>query len=399
MRHWRLWRKVIVRDGSAIFDADGHVIESTRLWWDYLDPKFRSRVVPDDQRLGAINGALMPLVDGHPTFAGSPVMTEQLRTGDTTDQMVERFGSIAERGFDPAGLLEGMDAEGIDATAVYPSFGLHVPYCQDAAPDLATALARAYNRWIGEYCAAGAGRIVGVGLAPLHDPELAEVEIRRTVEHDGTRAIMVRPNPIHGRTIHAKEHDRIFGALVDLDVPLILHEGRGANVKFAGDDRFDTWYASHAACHPMEAMLAFAGLVVDGVFDRHPRLRVAFLESGTGWLPYWLDRMDEHHEMWAPGERPYLKQLPSEYFAQHCTISGEGEDRFFGSVVATVGSERVMWSSDFPHMECKWPHSVDLFYENVSLSPADTHRVLWETPCRLYAFDGDALLRSQSQRS
>ena len=77
------------RTGCLVVDADGHVIEPTRLWWDYLDPEFRSRVVPDDERLGEVNGALMPLVDGHPSFAGTPVMIEQLRTGSTTDLLVD----------------------------------------------------------------------------------------------------------------------------------------------------------------------------------------------------------------------------------------------------------------------------------------------------------------------
>ncbi len=104
------------------------------------------------------------------------------------------------------------------------------------------------------------------------------------------------------------------------------------------------WYATRAACHPMEAMLAFAGFVTEGVFDRHPRLRVGFLESGSGWVPFWLDRMDEHHELWAPAERPQLALEPSEYFLRQCAISGETGDRFLDRVVQTVGPEHVIWA-------------------------------------------------------
>jgi predicted TIM-barrel fold metal-dependent hydrolase len=195
---------------------------------------------------------------------------------------------------------------------------------------------------------------------------------------------MLRPNPISGRPLHHNANDRVFATLADLGVAAIVHEGRGGNVRFLGEDRFDTWYASRAVCHPMEAMAAFAGLVVEGVFDRYPTLRVGFLESGTGWLPYWLDRLDEHHEMWGPSERPNLMCKPSEYFARQCVISGETDDKFFEPVVESVGAERVMWASDYPHMECAYPESVSTLLASTSLSPEVLNTVLWETPSRLY---------------
>ncbi len=374
-------------DGLPIFDADGHVIEPTTLWWDFIDPDFRSALEPDAARLGETYGRLMPRVEGRPTFQGSAMMTEYLRSDSVDDMQRERFGSIAEQGFSPAGLIDAIDAEGIDLAAVYPSFGLHVPYCRDLSPPLAVALARAYNRWIGEYAREAGPRVVPIGLAPLHDPAGIEAEIRRSVREDGVRGFMIRPNPIGGRPLHHPGNERVFAALQELDVAAIIHEGRGANVTYTGEDRFDTWYASRAASHPMEAMMAFAGLAVDGYFDRLPRLRVAFLESGTGWLPYWLDRLDEHHEMWAAGERPDLQHPPSVYFERQCAISGETDDRFVGDVVRFAGAQRVMWASDFPHMECHWPDSLRLFMEKTELDRDALRSVLWETPCRIYGLD------------
>ena len=103
----------------------------------------------------------------------------------------------------------------------------------------------------------------------------------------------------------SRPRPRFFALLEDLDVPMLLHEGRGGQPTFAGN-RFDTWYATHVVSHPFEMMLAVLGLTVEGVFDRHPRLRVGVLEAGTGWLPWWLHRLDEHHELFGPKERPEM---------------------------------------------------------------------------------------------
>jgi predicted TIM-barrel fold metal-dependent hydrolase len=198
---------------------------------------------------------------------------------------------------------------------------------------------------------------------------------------------MVRPNPIGGRPLHHRDHDRFFSLLEDLDVPMVLHEGLGGRHRFAGDDRFDTWYTRHIVCHPFEMMLAILGLTVEGVFERHPRLRVAILESGTGWLPWWLHRMDEHHAIFGPQERPDMRLRPSELFLRHTVIASDTDDDFVATTVRAVGADHVAWSSDFPHLEARWPDGADVFRKDSGLTPEDLDTVLWQTPCRLYGFD------------
>ena len=374
---------------TKVFDADAHVIEPPSLYFELLEARFAERVRPDPT-LGGHHGRLLPLLDGSPSFGGSEWMREVLRSDRGRDILVERFGDVAERGFDPPALLDALDRQGVTCAALFPSFSLHVPFGATVAPDLAAALARAYNRWIAEVAAAGRGRLLGVALAPLHDPAAAATEVRRAVEEDGVRAVMVRPNPVHGRSLTHPDHDAFFGLLEDLDAPMLLHEGLGGRHEFAGD-RFDTWYARHAVCHPFEMMLALTGLCVDGVFDRHPRLRVAVLESGTGWLPWWLDRLDEHHELFGPSERGELARTPSDYFARHCVIGTETEDRFARATVDAVGADHVVWASDFPHLEARYPDGVAEFVARSGLPEADLQEVLWEAPCRLYGVDPVAM--------
>jgi len=132
-------------------------------------------------------------------------------------------------------------------------------------------------------------------------------------------------------------------------------------------------------------MLALTSLIVEGVFDRHPRLRVGVLEAGTGWLTWWLHRLDEHHELFGPRERPGMAMKPSEYFMHHCVIGSDSDDPYVTQTVATVGADRVAWSSDFPHLEAKYPDGVDQFLALANLSDRDANQVLWDAPCRLYA--------------
>ena len=368
--------------GLRVFDADAHVIEPEDLYFEYLDPAFRDRVTVDES-IGRHHGKLLPRLDGRQSSGGSAWMHEYMRTGGAEQVLVDRFGDIAERRFRADAMIDGFDRLGVERAALYPSFSLHVPYTEHAAPDLADALARAYNRWVAEFTSDHHDRMIGVAVAPLHDPALAEAEIRRAAEEDGARAVMIRPNPIRGRPIHHPDNDRVWSAIEDLDLTLSLHEGRGGHAEFAGD-RFDTWYASHVVSHPFEMMLALTSLTVEGVLDRHARLRVAVLEAGTGWLTWFLHRLDEHNELFGPRERPDLRMTPSEYFHAHCVIGTDSDDEFVQQTIETVGPDHVAWSSDFPHLEAKFPDGVEQFLALAKLSDDDARRVLWDTPCKLY---------------
>jgi predicted TIM-barrel fold metal-dependent hydrolase len=137
----------------------------------------------------------------------------------------------------------------------------------------------------------------------------------------------------------------------------------------------------------MEQMAALASLIVDGALERHPSLRVAFLESGTGWLPYWLDRLDQHRTWMRDSECAGLSLAPSQYFARQCVISSDPEDGLVGWTASRVGADHVLWASDFPHPDAAFPDAVEEFLEAAArsgLSGRDLDIVLWEAPLRFY---------------
>jgi predicted TIM-barrel fold metal-dependent hydrolase len=139
--------------------------------------------------------------------------------------------------------------------------------------------------------------------------------------------------------------------------------------------------------HPMEQMAAMGSLMLDGALERHPTMRVAFLESGTGWLPYWLARLDGHAEWMEETETAALTLTPSEYFDRQCVICTDPDDPLAAWVVSRVGADHVMWASDFPHPDALYPNAVTSFLAESAehgLGGDDLATVLWETPVRCY---------------
>ena len=228
---------------------------------------------------------------------------------------------------------------------------------------------------------------MGVGVVPVQDIKLAIDEAKRAINELGFKGIFVRPNPIKGRNIDDPYYDPLYRAIVDLGVPLLVHEGSGAFLPTAGADRFaGQWFFTHTISHPVEQMLASLGLICHGALERHPDLQVVFLESGAGWLPYWLWRMDEHYEV-LPFQVPWLKRKPSEYFRRQCFVSVELEERAISYVAESVGAETLVFASDFPHHDCFYPGAVEKIRKRKDLDAKLVSAMLSNNPRRLYFGD------------
>jgi predicted TIM-barrel fold metal-dependent hydrolase len=244
--------------------------------------------------------------------------------------------------------LRRMDEEGIDASVVLPSQGLVVGAVNDAV--LAAAIADAYNAWVWDYCGRAPGRLLPAAIIPRQDVRFAVRAVRRAHEA-GFDAVLMRPNPVAGRTLDDQAYDPMWREIEERGLAVLLHEGTGFSPgQTAGIDRYESGICSHLISHPVEQMLAVTSFIFGGILARFPRLRVGFLEAGCGWLPYWLDRMDMHCEelSW---EVPWLTMPPSEYFRRQCFVSCEAEDPFIPTVISHLGHEVLVFSTDFPHAD------------------------------------------------
>jgi predicted TIM-barrel fold metal-dependent hydrolase len=333
-----------------VLDADAHVVEPAHVFAEWIEPGTFPADLPPDT----------PMVP-----CGS------------FEALADQF----EHGFDPPSYVRAMDAQGIDAAVVYPSIGLFVPYLPSLTPDESAAACRSYNEWLAGWCAQAPERLSGVGLVPLADVDLAVAEADHAARL-GLVGVLARPNHLYGRNLGDPAYDALWAAIARAGIVLAVHEGlglRGPAGTTIGTDRFALFAGRHALSHPMEQMAAMASLVFDGALERHPTLRVAFLESGTGWLPYWLNRLDEHLEWLAP-DRPSASEL----FARQCVISTDPDDGCVAGTVAAVGADHMLWASDFPHPDAVFPGAPAAFAEEAGLDDATLAALWWDSPRRFY---------------
>lgn len=346
-------------------DADGHVIEPDPMWLEYLPAEFHA-VAP--RRLLDNRGRRCLSLGGR-TWLTPPWNPEwpPMRSG----------------GGDPKARLQDMDAEGIAAALLFPTTGLFFSGIDDA--EMANAFCRAYNDWLADYCATDASRLVPVGLLPQADVRATIAEAQRCVRDLGAKAVMIRPNPVAGRNLDDPSYSPLWSAIEELDVPVVLHEGTTMNVPQSGE-RFDNFAFRHACSHPHEQQYAVLSLVCGGVLGRHPGLRAVFVESGCGWLPYWLERLDEHMEEWDYATAP-LELEPTEYFLRQCFVTTEPNERGLPAVIGLLGDDFLMWASDYPHPDAIFPGAVAALAERDDLTDASKEKILRSNAVRCFGLE------------
>ena len=373
-----------MRDGFKVIDADRHVLEPSDMFDRYLPERFRGRVRVEgpNQTRRFVDGE--PISDSHRRpgrevkdfgfiFAGSK-------------RWRETFADALAAGFDPASNLRDMDREGIDLSVLFPTLGLYIIWRDNLDPELSAAICRAYNTWLAEYCSADTSRLRGVAIIPLQDPARAVTELRHAKEKLGLVGIFWRPNKLCGRTLSSPDYFPIYEAASDLGVAVCVHEGARSVLPQAGSDRYSE-FGRHIACHPLEQMLACLNLCADGVLERFPRLKVAHLESGCGWVPFWLERMDEHWEHESHGSARTTKEKPSSYFKRQCWVSCEAGEELVPCFVEHVGADYLTMATDYPHSDAidKFPElTVGALSANQKLSAETRQKILWNNPARLY---------------
>jgi predicted TIM-barrel fold metal-dependent hydrolase len=371
----------MAHNGFKVLDSDMHCMEPPDLWERYLDDvykPFAPRGLQEyiaDLRL-VINGKTMPR---HSSLRPRQRHGED----DPFAKRRERFKAAAERGWDGISQLEAMDTEGIDVAVVYPSRGLFAQAVDDLDPAFAAAIARAYNDWLHDYCKPDTTRLLGAGMISPHDVRDAVEEARRAVEDLGFRAIFVRPNPVKGRNWHDAYFEPLWDELERLNVPLGFHEGFGPYLSQVGDRFGADIQMVHTACHPMEMMLAVISMIGGGVLERHPNLRVAFLEGNCSWVPFLLWRLDEHYEVTFRRPDSRLTMKPSEYFKRQCFVSVEADEDFVKQVIDYMGDDTIVFSTDWPHGDSKYPHAVESF-KQLPISAESKRKILWDNCARYY---------------
>ena len=270
--------------------------------------------------------------------------------------------------------------------ALYPSRGLMQVAAWGLDPKLTGAIVRAYNDWAAKFVARADGRLLAVGQLSLNDVDAAIAEAHRGATELGFHGFFVLPEPpLPGVTLERDYYDPLWATLEELDVAVALHNVAGTGLGQIGADRFGDWALPRiAAAFPLESQLTLFSFLVGGICDRHPDLRVVILESGAGWLPFWLWWLDELYERYVGIDCEELSAPPSDLFRRQCFVSAEMEEPHLDAVVNALGVDCIVTASDFPHPEGTFPDGVRDFIARTDLAGDTKRRILWDNARRLY---------------
>jgi predicted TIM-barrel fold metal-dependent hydrolase len=255
---------------------------------------------------------------------------------------------------------------------------------------VAAAYRRAYNDWLHDFCSEGDRRLIGAGAIDLRDPEAAAKEAARCVKDLGFKAIMLNPAPVGQYRLYSPEMDRLWATIQDLDVPVGIHCGAlNASDPFLYDYFPDLLYAQGVSAFAIGNMIACASMIIGGVLERHPKLRVAHLEAGSGWVAFWLYRLQVAGQGGNKGiQIPGLTMEPIDYWRRQCYISTEPDDPGIKQVIDTVGDENIVIATDFSHPEGRnYSKAVKEVHELPDVSDNSKRKMMWDNALKLYPID------------
>lgn len=367
--------------GYRVLDCDLHVMEPPDLWQRYTPEAYRHLAPigmqhnPRDLRIAH--------PDGSP-WGAPEIHMEGLAAGKAFTKGSARYEAYAQRRWDAASQLDAMDAEGIDVAILYPSRGLHTLAEANMEPRLAAALARAYNDWLYDFCQVNPSRMLGVAMISPFDINDAVAETRRCVKELGFRGVFARSNIVNGRLWSDPYYDPLWATLVELNIPIGFHEAATSGARQIGDIFGQDFGLRHAYAFPLEQMQAIGQITWGGVCERHPKLRIAFLEGNCGWLPWLLWRLDERWELLGDVFSKSTTMKPSAYFKRQCWVSVDCEEESVKYAVDYFGtSENIIFSTDYPYVDAQFPNSTRHFL-TLPLSDDDKRKILWDNCASFY---------------
>jgi predicted TIM-barrel fold metal-dependent hydrolase len=368
-----------------LVSVDDHLIEPPEMFDGRLPSRYQGeapRVVrtDDGSDVWTFNGAVIPNV-GLNAVAGRP--REEYGVDPTAfDEMRRGCFDVHER-------VKDMNAGGVLASMCFPSFpGFSARLfaaCQDKG--LALAVVKAYNDWhIEQWCGTYPGRFIPMALPVLWDPELAAAEVRR-VAAKGCHSLTFTENPatLGFPSFHDHAWDPLWRALCDEGVVLSIHLGSSGTLTVTSPDApVDVMIT----LQPMNICSAAADLLWSRVIKDFPAIRIALSEGGTGWIPYFLDRLDrtyEMHHQWTGQD--FGGRLPSEVFREHfltCFIADPVGIR----LRHLIGMDNMAWECDYPHSDSSWPEAPEELAKAASGVPDDEiHQMSWRNAVRWYGMD------------
>ena len=371
--------------GYHVIDCDGHVMEPFELYEAYIDDSYREAM---HELFAAINGR------GTASSAGINrlVLGDAYRSGGRPLGVIAATEEIKRHeGFrhpetrpkdDPHDRIADMDREGIDIAVIFATTA--TSWCGLSDPELEAALCRAYNRWLVDYCAAYPERLKAVCVIPMRDVQRGVTELRRCASEPNVVGMM-RFMSLDDKLADHPDFYPLYEEAQDAELPICLHGGADRPPYAPGRAELgNNHFLIQLTGQPWHSMRQMAAMIGGGIFDRFPRLRAAFLEAGCGWIPWWMERMDEYIDLYKPWT-PQMQHAPGHYMrGMQCFYSFDPDETSLEFAVQQLGEDRLMWASDYPHFDCRFPDSVKLVAERETLSESLKRKLLAENARQFY---------------
>lgn len=334
-----------------VIDADGHITETDVQLREYMEAPYRNR-----------QATIYPI--------------------DNWDRSLG--GTLGERAPDAQSWLNIMDQGGVSTAVLYPTGGLGIGWLRE--PDFAVAVCKAWNNFVSEAFQKVSSRLKGIALVPFQDVPEAVVELRRAVQELNLSGVMLPAVGLRHPLGH-EDYWPIYEEAEKLDCMVGVHATVRGPEYFAAD-KYDQFIDVHTLSHAFAQMMQMTSLVLRGVLDRFANLRIAFMEAGCSWAPYWAGRMNEEWEKRGKVEAPLCKKKPSEYIRSgRVYFHAEDYEPLIGATAQYLSPDVLYYATDWPHWDHEFPDNIEHLAQREDLSAADKQWLLSGTAKRLYKLD------------
>ena len=359
---------------TELISADSHVNPPPTMWADYLPSAYKDRA----PRVESTDEGDFQILEGRRT----PILGTSAMAGKKPEEYswnIRRLDDQRAGGFDPSARLLDMDTDHVRAEVLYG--GGPLP-CQDK--ELRGVSYAAYNDWLADFCSVAPSRLLGMAYIPCLTADLAIAEVKRCAARGLRGCVLPRfPGVDSSGEWYDEDWDPFWRTLIEVGWPGGIHVGgTGRTRPMPSTD--PTGFMSDLLMSKFAMAEACARIVLSGLLEKYPALKIVSVEGQLGWLPfvnYYLDHVWEKHRHWTKNQ---LSKPPSYYF-QRQVYATFMEDPVGLREREHIGIDNIMWSSDYPHSETTWPNSKKLTDEWMTSFPEDERRkILFENAQRLY---------------
>ena len=366
----------------VVVDCDAHVMEPADLWQRYLEPKFRDRAIRIVEENGVeklLIGEQVVLEHRLAALGGAHLDRTELFAGG-----VHKYADgCPPASYDPHARVKMQDEWGVDYGVLFPTIGI-LPFPVED-PELSSAYCRAYNRWQAEFFQSVPNRVLPIALVNWHDVDEAARELESCLVR-GFKGVFVPPETIGGKRPADPHFDPIWRLCEEAGAPGCFH----VIVRFRGAAlAFSAWHETTPG--PLfgfglggtgQLIPAMTSVVLDGLFVRFPKLKIVSVEAGCGYAAYLMDRLDEKYRFFR--KMVALPEKPSEYIRRNCWFVAEPEERTIDAMLDLVGEDKILWGSDFPHVDSTLEAPRLIRQSVANLTPARRAKVMGENAMRLF---------------